>query len=78
MSDLPDVALQNADSPVAKFEVPDVKVNTNLDFKLLVVDNNNLSNTDITRVIVTPISQKDGEATTDDVPCERIGITNSC
>jgi K319-like protein len=78
MSDLPNVALQNADSFVAKLKVPDVKVNTNLDFKLLVVDNDDLSNTDITRIIVTPNPQKDDEASSDDVPCEKIGITNSC
>ena len=78
ISNLPNIALQNADSLVAKLKVPDVKVNTNLEFKLLVVDNSNLSNTDITRVIVKPTPQKDDEATTDDIPCEMIGITNSC
>ena len=59
-----DVALRNADSSVAILKI-----------QLTVVDNNKLSSSDTTNVLVRPRSQS---MTSKDVPCEKIGITNSC
>jgi hypothetical protein len=78
LSGLRSVVLQNANSPEAKFEVPDVKATTNLDFKLIVIDDDSLSSTDTTRIIVNPNPRNDDGPASEDVPCENIGITNSC
>jgi hypothetical protein len=78
LSSLPNIALQNADSSVAKLQVPDVKANTNLKFKLIVIDNDSLSSSDLTNVLVKPSPQNDDEVSSGDVPCEEIGITNFC
>ena len=65
--------------PLLKFQVPDVKANTNLKFKLIVIDNDSLSSSDLTNILVKPRSQHDeDEVTSEDVPCEKIGITNFC
>jgi hypothetical protein len=77
-SGLPNIALQNADCSVAKLQVPDVKADTNLRFKLTVVDNDSLSSSDLINVLVKPNPQQDDEVSSDDVPCEKIGITNFC
>jgi hypothetical protein len=78
VSGLPNIALQNADCSVAKLQVPDVKADTNLRFKLTVVDNDSLSSSDLINVLVKPNPQQDDEVSSDDVPCEKIGITNFC
>ena len=79
ISGLPTLALQNADSSIAKVQVPDVKANTNLKFKLIVIDNDSLSSSDLTNIVVKPHPQRDDdEVTSEDVPCEKIGITNFC
>ena len=77
LSDGPSIALQNADSTVAILQVPNVKVDTNLKFKLSVVDNDSLSSSDSINVLVKPKAQ-DEEISSKDVPCEEIGITNLC
>ena len=79
-SGLPTIALQNADSSIAKVQLPDVKTNTNLKFKLIVIDNDSLSRSDLTNILVKPLShdEDDNEVTSEDVPCEKIGITNFC
>jgi hypothetical protein len=48
----PTVALRNADSPVATFEIPDVKSDSKLSFRLTVVDNDKLGASDTVNVIV--------------------------
>jgi large repetitive protein len=78
ISGLPTIALQNADSPIAKFQVPDVKANTNLKFKLIAIDNDSLASSDLTNILVKPRSQHDDEGTSEDVPCKKKGITNFC
>jgi hypothetical protein len=79
ISGLPASALQNADSSIAAVQVPDVKTNTKLEFKLIVIDNDSLSSSDLTSILVKPSSQHDDEdVKSEDVPCEKIGITNFC
>lgn len=73
----PSIALQNADSTVAILQVPNVEVDTHLEFKLSVVDNDSLSSSDSINVLVKPKAQ-DEEISSKDVPCEEIGITNLC
>jgi hypothetical protein len=70
--------IAECDSSVAKLQVPDVKADTNLRFKLTVVDNDSLSSSDLINVLVKPNPQQDDEVSSDDVPCEKIGITNFC
>jgi len=69
-----DVKLSNAYSSIAKLKIPNLKEDELLKFKLTVVDNNNLSSSDITNVLVKPTFQSNSK----DVPCERIGITTDC
>lgn len=69
-----DVKLSNAYSSIAKLKIPNLKEDMLLKFKLTVVDNNNLSSSDITNILVKPTFQSNSK----DVPCERIGITNDC
>jgi PKD domain len=69
-----DVKLSNAYSSIAKLKIPNLKEDELLEFKLTVVDNNNLSSSDITNILVKPTFQSNYK----DVPCERIGITNDC
>lgn len=69
-----DVKLSNAYSSIAKLKIPNLKEDELLKFKLTVVDNNNLSSSDITNILVKPTFQSNSK----DVPCERIGITNAC
>jgi hypothetical protein len=69
-----EVKLSNAYSSTAKLKIPNLKANELLKFKLTVVDNNNLSSSDTTNIMVKPTLQSNSK----DVPCERIGITNSC
>jgi PKD domain len=69
-----DVKLSNAYSSIAKLKIPNLKEDELLKFKLTVVDNNNLSSSDITNILVKPTFQSNSK----DVPCERIGITNDC
>lgn len=69
-----DVKLSNAYSSIAKLKIPNLKEDMLLEFKLTVVDNNNLSSSDTTNILVKPTIQSNSK----DVPCERIGITNSC
>ena len=80
ISGLPAIALQNADSSIATVQVPDFKANADLKFKLIVIDNDSLSSSDITNILVKPLShvEDDNEVTSEDVPCEKIGITNFC
>jgi hypothetical protein len=69
-----DVKLSNAYSSIAKLKIPNLKEDELLEFKLTVVDTNNLSSSDITNILVKPTFQSNSK----DVPCERIGITNDC
>ncbi len=69
-----DVKLSNAYSSIAKLKIPNLKEDELLKFKLTVVDNNNLSSSDITNILVNATFQSNSK----DVPCEKIGITNAC
>jgi PKD domain len=73
----PTVALRNADSPVATFEIPDVKSDSKLSFRLTVVDNDKLSGSDTVNIIVKGLKTQN-QVSKDDTSCDEIGITNLC
>jgi K319-like protein len=77
LSGNPTVALRNADSPVATFEIPDVKSDSKLSFRLTVVDNDKLSGSDTVNVIVKRLKTQN-QVPKDDTSCDEIGITNLC
>ena len=52
LSGNPTVALRNADSPVATFEIPGVNSDSKLSFRLTIVDNDNLSASDTVNINV--------------------------
>lgn len=77
LSGNPTVALHNADSPVATFEIPDVKSDSKLIFRLTVVDNDKLGASDTVNVIVKGLKTQN-QVPKDDTSCDEIGITNLC
>jgi len=77
LSGNPTVALRNADSPVATFEIPDVKSDSKLSFRLTVVDNDKLGDSDTVNVIVKGLKTQN-QVPKDDTSCDEIGITNLC
>jgi hypothetical protein len=77
LSGNPTVALHNADSPVATFEIPDVKSDSKLSFRLTVVDNDKLGASDTVNVIVKGLKTQN-QVPKDDTSCDEIGITNLC
>jgi hypothetical protein len=77
LSGNPTVALRNADSPVATFEIPDVKSDSKLSFRLTVVDNDKLGASDTVNVIVKGLKTQN-QVPKDDTSCDEIGITNLC
>jgi len=77
LSGNPTVALRNADSRVATFEIPDVKSDSKLSFRLTVVDNDNLSASDTVNINVKQLKTQN-EVSKDDTSCDEIGITNLC
>lgn len=77
LSGNPLVALHNADSSVATFRIPDVKSDSKLTFRLIVVDTDKLSASDTVNIIVKGLKTQN-QVSKDDTPCDEIGITNLC
>ncbi len=73
----PVVALHNAGSPVATFQIHDVKSDSKLTFKLMVVDNDNSSASDTVNVVVNGLKTQN-QVSKEDTPCDKMGITNLC
>lgn len=77
LSGNPTVPLHHADSPVATFEIPDVKSDSKLSFRLTVVDNDKRAASDTVNVIVKGLRTQN-QVPKDDTSCDEIGITNLC
>jgi hypothetical protein len=73
----PSVALRNADSPVATFEIPVVNSDSKLSFRVTVVDNDKLSASDTVNINIKGL-KKQNQVSKDDTRCDEIGITNLC
>lgn len=77
----PIVPVINADSPTPTLQIPNTTGDRQLAFKLIVVDNDNLSASDSLVVTVKGLvseTQHTGENDQKDTPCDEIGITNLC
>ena len=72
-----DVKKETDDCVSVTFEIPDVKSDSKLSFRLTVVDNDNLSASDTVNINVKQLKTQN-EVSKDDTSCDEIGITNLC
>jgi len=77
LSGNPTVILHNADSPILTVEIPDVKMDSKLSFRLTIVDNDKLSDSDTVNIIVKELKSQN-QVSEDDTSCDENGITNLC
>jgi len=74
----PPVTLMNADSPSPSFQAPAVKQDTQVIFRLTVVDDDRLSDSDSVKVTLKHTGTDNQPKSKDETSCDRIGITNKC